>query len=338
MERREYGQLSLEERVEIYRLHADGKSVRFIAKHLGRSPSTVSRELRRNSKPSNSGWPGGYDAVRAHRLAARRHARGRQHKLVRQPALRQIVVDQLAMERSPEQIAGRLALEHGKPLISPESIYRYIYWRAYSFRGDEPDAQLYKNLPSKRRARRCRARKAANPAAIPNRTPLAARPAEAQNRTHMGHWEADLMSFSKPPHAVLVLYDRKSRFVILRALKDKKSDTTYAALHDALASIPAERRITVTFDNGQEFRKHEDLAAYYRIETFFCDTYAPWQKGGVENAIGRLRRPLPRQTENNLSQKQLDIIMHRFNNTPRKCLGFKTPYEVFFNLSVALQT
>jgi IS30 family transposase len=134
MEKRKYGQLDLAERIEIYRLHADGKSQRGIAAALGRSAATISRELKRNSKASKQ-WAGGYDPQRAQPLMLRRHARGRAHKLERQPELRKKVLQHLAAGWSPEQIAGRMAQGPGSDRISYESIYRYIYWRSGSFHG-----------------------------------------------------------------------------------------------------------------------------------------------------------------------------------------------------------
>ena len=133
MEKRRYEQLSLRERIEIYRLHADGKSLRFIARALERNVATISRELKRNSKASKQ-WSGGYDPQRAQQLMRRRHARGRAHKLERQPELRKEVLQRLAEGWSPEQIAGRMAQGPNHQRISYESIYRYIYWRSWSFK------------------------------------------------------------------------------------------------------------------------------------------------------------------------------------------------------------
>jgi IS30 family transposase len=141
MEKRSYEQLGLTERIETYRLHADGKSLRFIAGVLERSVSTISRELKRNSKASKK-WAGGYDPQRAQELMRRRHARSRAHKLERQPELRREVLQCLAEGWSPEQIAGRLAPRSASQQISYESIYRYIYWRSWSFK-----ETLYRCLP-----------------------------------------------------------------------------------------------------------------------------------------------------------------------------------------------
>jgi len=327
MERREYGQLGLDERIEIYRLHADGKSVRSVARSTGRSASTISRELRRNGK-------GGYDPQRAQTRYEKRHARGRLHKLERQPELRKRVRDLLAMERSPEQIAGRLTLEEGKAVISHESIYRFIHWHSYHYRTEE----WHKLLPRKRRRRRSNSRRSAGPA-IPCRTPLCKRPAGAVNRSRMGHFEGDLMQFSKAGKSILVIYDRKSRYTFLRWQETRKASDVLAGLQAIFDTLPCDRKKTITFDNGQEFRQHTRLAEAHGLKTFFCEPHAPWQKGGVENTIGRLRRFLPRKTNPaTLPDNALEKIMAKFNNMPRKCLGFKTPAEAFFNQSVALQT
>lgn len=327
MERREYGQLGLDERIDIYRLYTDGKSVRSVARSMGRSASTISRELRRNGG-------GGYDPQRAQARYMKRHARGRLHKLECQPELRKRVRDLLAMERSPEQIAGRLTVEEGKPVISHESIYRYIHWHSYHYRTEE----WHKLLPRKRRKRRSNSRRSEGPA-IPCRTPLCKRPAGAVNRSRRGHWEADLMQFSKAGKSVLVLYDRKSRYTCLRWQETRKAPDVLTGLQAIFATLSGGQKKTVTFDNGQEFRLHTRLAEAHGLKTFFCEPHAPWQKGGVENTIGRLRRFLPRKTDPaSLPDNALEKIMHKFNNTPRKCLGYKTPAEAFFNQRVALQT
>lgn len=327
MERREYGQLGLDERIEIYRLHADGKSVRSVARSTGRSASTISRELRRNGA-------GGYDPQRAQARYMKRHARGRLHKLERQPELRKRVRDLLAMERSPEQIAGRLTLEEGKALISHESIYRYIHWHSYHYRTEE----WHKLLPRQRRRRRSNSRRSEGPA-IPCRTPLCKRPAGAVNRSRTGHFEGDLMQFSKAGKSVLVIYDRKSRYTFLRWQETRKASDVLTGLQAIFSTLPCDRKRTITFDNGQEFRLHTRLSEAHGLKTFFCEPHAPWQKGGVENTIGRLRRFLPRKTDPaTLPDGALEKIMIKFNNMPRKCLGFKTPAEVFFNQCVALQT
>ena len=334
---KEYRQLSLSERIEIYRLHAGGKSIREIAVVLGRSPSTVSRDVKRNSKACRS-WPGGYAPERAQSRAELRRFRGKQYKLERQPELRQLVFDQLAMGRSPEQIAGRLTLEQGSPVISHESIYRYIYWRAASFK------EKFYNLLPRRKSSRGRRGRAGGVAKrlIFRRLSIDMRPQAVNERRSLGHWEADLMLFSKYGQ-VLVAHERKSRYTLVLPQPTKEAVPVIGNLARALIRFPKAKRQSVTFDNGTEFARHYDLTDRHGIKTWFCDTHSPWQKGGIENAIGRLRRNLPRKTDiGSLPKQALHSIMNRYNSTPRKCLGFLTPAEVFFNQcpyqGVALQT
>jgi IS30 family transposase len=329
-----YAQLSLQERIEIYRLHADGKSRRAIAGALGRSAATISRELRRNSKTSRI-WPGGYHPQRAQLLTQRRHARGRAHKLERLPVLRQHVLDRLAQGWSPEQIAGRLAHQQPHSSISYESIYRYIYWRSWSFNGT-----LHRLLPRhKYRRRRRRENLRWSKTAIFQRASIHLRPARVARRSHPGHWEADLMGFSKQGQYLLVAHERKSRWTVLRRQTAKSAQSVADNLRRVLDHLPPSSCRSITFDNGSEFSKHYLLRSHHGIQTWFCDTHSPWQKGGIENAIGRLRRMLPRKTDLDLvSPSTLMQFIDRYNNTPRKCLGFKTPNEVFLQDSVALQT
>src|SRR5260370_20003982 len=196
-----YGQLSLEERVEIYRLHAGGRSQKDMATALDRPPSTISRELRRTSRPSRA-WTGGYEPVRAHQLAERRRQWDGRFKLARQTDLRNYVGKGLAMGHSPEQIAGRLALEHGRVIISHESIYRFIYHRT-------PQKDYWHRLlPRHKLTRGRRRRPGGSPASFIKQRPLIAeRPPEVEGRHVPGHWEADFMLFAQYSHDLLVLYD-----------------------------------------------------------------------------------------------------------------------------------
>ena len=284
-----YGQLGLTERIEIYRLHADGKSLRFIAGSLGRSVSTVSRELKRNSKASKK-WTGGYDPQRAQELTLRRHARGRAHKLERQPELRKEVLDGLAEGWSPEQIAGRLAQGQRSGPISYESIYRYIYWRSWSFK-----ETLHRLLPRKKHRRGRRQKNGRwSKMAIFQRVSIHDRPSRVDRRTHSGHWEADLMSFAKQGQFLLVAHERKSRRTLLRRQSVKSAQSVADNLSAVLDRLPPRTCRSMTFDNGTEFSKHYLLRRKFGIQTWFCDTDSPWQKGGIEIAIGRLRRLLPR--------------------------------------------
>ncbi len=330
-----YGQLSLEERIEIYRLHVGGKSQNKIAAALGRAPSTISRELDRNSQPSKI-WRGGYEPVRAQQLAERRRRWDCRFKLARQADLRHCVGKRLAMGHSPEQIAGRLARQHGRVIISHESIYRFIYHRTAQ------KDYWHRLLPWHKIKRGRRGRRGGSPASfIKRRRPISERPAEAEGRTEVGHWEADFMLFARYGQGLLLLHERKTRFNIAKHTVDRTAVLTARSIGRQLEKLPKAMRKTISFDNGTEFAEHHRLHQPLGVQTFFCDPHSPWQKGGIENAIGRLRRSLPRKTDlKSISTAALNRIIERLNNTPRKCLDFKTPAEAFSELksTVALQT
>jgi transposase, IS30 family len=334
MEKRKYEQLSLKERIEIYRLHADGKSLRCIAGVRGRSAATISRELKRNSKRSKQ-WTGGYDPQRAQELMLRRHARGRAHKLERQPELRQQVLQRLVQGWSPEQIAGRMAQAPGSDRIRYESIYRYIYWRSGSC-----NETLHRWLPRHKYRRGKRQPNSRwSKTSILDRVSIHDRPPVVNTRTRSGDWEADLMSFSKPGQFLLVAQERRSRRARLLRQKTRTAQSVADNLSLMMEALPACACQSITFDNGGELSKHYLLSQRFAIQTWFCDTHSPWQKGGIENAIGRLRRQLPRNTDlDALPPHHIASCLERYNDTPRKRLGFKAPNEAFLQHAVALQT
>jgi len=328
-----YGQLSLEERIEIYRLQLEGISQNQIASALGRAPSTINRELRRNSQPTKV-WIGGYEPVRAQQLAERRRRWDCRFKLARQPDLRSRVSKSLAMGHSPEQIAGRLALEHGRVVISHESIYRFIYHRTAQ------KDYWYRLLPRHKKMRGRRRLGGSSASLIKHRRPITERPAEVEGREAPGHWEADFMMFSRSGQGLMVLHERQSRFSMVHRPVDRKAVPTARTISRQLGKLPQAIRRTISFDNGNEFAEHHRLHKLLGVQTFFCDPHSPWQKGGVENTIGRLRRSLPRKTDLDLlTTADLRRHVRRLNDTPRKCLDFKTPAEAFSELksNVALQ-
>lgn len=314
-----YGQLSLEDRCTISRLHSSGCSIRKIAAIMDRAPSTIARELKRNT-----GQDAGYRPAYANQQAKARRWSG--SRLDREPDLRRAVLIRLASGHSPEQVAGRLKLERGATVISHESIYRFI------------DAQIRRTknydwrrfLPRAKSRRGYRGRRGGSSASfIEGRVSIAKRPISAANRKTAGHWEADLMLFAKYGQAVLTLHERHSRFLIATRPKTKQAKPIAAELVSLLADLPPKLRRTVTFDNGTEFARHRQLHAL-AIKTFFCDPYSPWQKGGIENANGRLRRFIPRKTDlATLSDQSFQDLLVLYNTTPRKCLAYKTPAEVF---------
>jgi len=330
-----YGQLTMEERVEIYRLHADGKSRRVIGACLGRSAATISRELRRNSLATKA-WEGGYTPLRAQALTDRRRQRGRPHKLTASPELRATVREGLLKGWSPEQIAGRLRRTRGQPVISHESIYRFIYHRS-------AQKDYWHRLLPHRKSRRGRLGQHGGSSVhfLQHRVPIHLPPPQAHDRSQPGHWEADLMLFRKYGQAVLVAHERSSRHLRLTRQPNKAAQPVLDSLLHWLEPLPPALRQSITFDNGTEFAQHYQLTRRLGLPTFFCDPHKPWQKGGIENAIGRMRRHLPRKTDlASLPHDQLQACVQRYNDTPRKCLRFLTPNEAlaYAATGVALQT
>ena len=317
-----YEQLSLEERCALARLHADGQAIRQIAASMGRAASTISRELKRNR-----GQKVGYQPAYAGDQAWARRWRG--SRLARQPALQHTVLSLLAMGWSPEQVAGWMAREHGSAVISHESIYRFIY--AQIRRTKNYDWRRY--LPRAKSKRGYRGRRGGSPVEnIKDRISITQRPPSISKRLQPGHWEADLLLFSRYGQAVLVAQERASRLILIPKQPNKPAEPIADRLHAWLAPLPQPLRQTITFDNGTEFALHHKLRDSAGIATFFCNPHSPWQKGGIENANGRIRRFLPRKTNlSDLNPDHLSIIARRYNNTPRKCLGFKTPAEVFYS-------
>ena len=314
-----YGQLGLEERCKIAELHQAGRSLRQIAAALDRSASSISRELKRNR-----GAQVGYKPTYAQQRAAARRWKG--SRLERNAELRELVLDRLKRGWSPEQIAGWLARSKTATRISYESIYRFIYdqirrtndgsWRHY--------------LPRAKGKRGRRRRPSRSPASlIKGRVSIALRPPEVERRRSFGHWEADLMLFATPGQALLVSQERKSRAVLSAKQPGKAARLAAQRLLAWFETIDPRLRQSITFDNGTEFAQHLTLVDKLGIQTFFCDPHSPWQKGTIENAIGRLRRFLPRNTNiTTIDDDFLNACIAAYNNTPRKCLGFKTPAEV----------
>jgi len=314
-----YSQLSLDERCSIARLREAGQSIRQIAAALDRQPSTIARELKRNSG-TQVGYRPGYAQAQTE---ARRWIGQR---LERDDVLREAILDRLAKGWSPEQVAGRLAYEAGRKVISHETIYRFVY--AQLKRTNDRRWRFY--LPRAKYKRGWRTK-----GGWPRQTDKCSiheRPAHIATRRQAGHWEADAMLFSAPGQAILIAHERCSRLTIAKRQNSLKADPVATALVHMLEPVPGPLRRSITFDNGTEFTRHRQIASQLGIDPFFCDPRAPWQKGGVENAIGRLRRNLPRKTDlHALQDEQIDDIIALYNQTPRKCLGFQTPAEAFIN-------
>jgi transposase, IS30 family len=314
-----YQQLGLEDRIKIACLQSQGRSIRQIAATLDRAPSTVSREIRRN-RTSQSGYlpVAAQDKTKARRWTG--------SMLDRKESLRDRVLSGLKSRWSPEQIVGRLEAETGERLISHETIYRFIY--AQITRTNDYAWRLY--LPRAKAKRGYRGHKGGSPANfIKDRVSIHIRPSEADNRKATGHWEADYVLFSKYNQSVLAALDKNSRLLLAEITTNRTAAITAQTLSAFFDDLPLAFRQTMTFDNGTEFCQHTKLHQI-NFKTYFCDPHAPWQKGSIENAIGRLRRFLPRKTDlANLSKSDFSGCLQIYNTTPRKCLNYKTPAEVF---------
>jgi IS30 family transposase len=330
-----YCHLSLDERFAIARLHEIGISRRSIARELGRSPSTIKRELMRNSNADGRYRP---ETVEARYLA--RRTKGL--LLDRLDGLASFVVERLHENWTPEQIAGWLKSEAERlRAISHETIYAWIYGRS------QRQANLWRLLSRKKGKRGFRPARTPR-VTIKDRRSIHDRPKAVDDRAEGGHWEGDLL-ICKKTRPVLVLTERKSRFTIAAKLNGKNAAETATAIMRIFERLDPALRRSATFDNDTAFARHGLLRQALELTTFFCDAYASWQKGAVENINGRLRRDLPRKINiDKLSDQDLQDILLMHNLTPRKCLGFKTPAQallqqlgldikISFHRGVALQ-
>jgi len=234
---------------------------------------------------------------------------------------------------SPEQIAGRMELEEVEHRVSAESIYRHVYSPAGRHAG------LPRQLAQRKATRGRRRRNGRREPSIPNRVSIHQRPTKAHLRSEFGHWEGDLVHFRRQRDILLTLQERKTRLTLARRLLSKDAELTANAIVAELGGLPARARRTITQDNGGEFARHETVTKAIGMRAFFCDPHSPWQRGGIENANGLLRRDLPRKTRlDHYTDDDIDDIVWNLNSTPRKCLGYKTPIEAFaVNLGVALE-
>jgi IS30 family transposase len=313
-----YERLKFQERETIYMGKLQGELLKSIARKLKRSPSTISRELQRNTIES---W---YGPVRAQNAAKERLARNGR-KLEKYSELFNYVVEKLKIGWSPETIAGRLRRERKYYYICSESIYQFIYSKQGQRMG------LYRHLVRKHPKRRIKCGRKPNKQSISDLVPISQRPEEVAQRTSIGHFEIDLIFFKGNQSAnIITMVDRKSRFIWLAKSHSKRSFEVTNSIGCKLGKLPPPARKTATFDRGKEFAQHAHLGRQLNIATFFCNPHSPWQKGQVENANGRLRRLLPIDTHiKKLSNQCLQSIQNRMNAHPRKCLGYRTPCEVF---------
>ncbi|MCZ4344378.1 IS30 family transposase [Sphingomonadaceae bacterium G21617-S1] len=313
--------LRLEEREEISRGIAAGLSIRSIARLLDRSPSTICREIDRN------GGLRAYRATRADKQAWERALRPKRCRLACHGRLRWRVAQKLALEWSPQQIAGWLKRQYPDDpamQISHEAIYRSLFIQSRGVLKKE----LMAHLRTHRQMRLAKGAKAGHgQGQIVDMVSIRERPAEAEDRAVPGHWEGDLLTGANDTH-IATLVERHTRFTMLVKLQRKDSATVVAALAHQICKLPEELRRSLTWDQGKEMARHHSFTMATDVQVYFCDPRSPWQRGSNENTNGLLRQYLPRGTDfSRFSQSQLNAIAMRLNQRPRKTLDFETPAE-----------
>ena len=316
--------LTLAEREEISRGMAVGQSLRSIAGCLGRSPSTVSREIKRN------GGPARYRAAGADKRAWAMARRPKACKLARHPRLCWAVARKLERNWSPEQIAGwlkRSTPDDPAWHVSHETIYRSLFVQARGVLKRE----LLAHLRSRRPIRRSRhaSTKGGGRGQIPDMVSIRERPAAVEDRAVPGHWEGDLLSGSANSY-VVTLVERQTRYLMLAKVPNKDTGSVVKALIGQVGKLPDELRKSLTWDRGKELADHKRFTVATDIDVYFCDPHSPWQRGSNENTNRLLRQYFPKGIDlSGYSQAQLNKVARELNERPRKTLDFETPAERF---------
>ena len=328
--------LSLNEREEISRGIASGHSAREIARTLGRSHTTIAREINR------CGGRRRYRAHAAEREASRRARRARPTKLELCPQLRRLVSERLRADHSPEQIAGWLKIQYPDNeamRVSHETIYRALYVQA---RGTLK-RELTRHLRTRRQRRfaRAQSRKGQSQGKIAAMVMISERPPEVEDRAVPGHWEGDLLMGNRQSQsAIATLVERSTRYCQLVALPEgTEAERVADALAKSITTLPAQLRRSLTWDQGHEMAEHRRFAVETGVEVYFCDPRSPWQRGSNENTNGLLRQYFPKgESLEGVTQERLDEVAAKLNGRPRQTLGFRTPAEKLAELIEGLET
>lgn len=309
---RKYRRLTRQDRIIIQRRLEQGKNRSEIADELGVCRSTISREIKRNKSPySRYKWLG------AHRATVSRIKTPMERSRKIEGVLEEVIIQWLSLQLSPQQISCRLKMEQAKWRVSHETIYRWIYNVA---------PQWIPCLRWGRRTRRKRSGKPRRSIQDCNRKMIDARPMSAEQRSELGHWERDLLLGKRSGPALLVLQDRKSRYVLLRKIKRKNCKEVTNASVEAWGD---HKVLTATNDNGAEFRDYTTVEQKTGVQIFFCHPYTSSERGSVENINGLIRQYIPKGFDlRSVSSEQILQLQDRLNNRPKKILGYRTPSEV----------
>lgn len=324
-----YHHLTPDERELIFKYRTLGLSISETAKKLGRNKSTISRELKRNSSERE------YSPSKAQLAYKDRRLSCKPKKRFDDPELYQCVKSKfLEHQWSPEEIAGRLRLEDPDHYVSSSTIYRAIYSQVF----DPPNLShgnrgVIRKLRHRGKSRHTKSYEERR-GKIRISHPLSERPEEANRRERLGDWEADTVAGSKNGECLVTLVDRKSRYLVGGKAKKKTSIYVNEVMIRALENEPLH---TITPDRGKEFSRHSEITEKMNVEFYFPDPHHPWSRGTNENTNGLLREYFPKGQDLAIySEEYIQQKFDELNHRPRKCLGYRTPYEVYFDIALHL--
>lgn len=319
---KKYRHLSFAEREEISIGLNSGKSIIDIAQEIKRNSSTLYREIKRNNPQINIVK---YRANRAQIRADTRKKESHKRQRLANTIIQKYVVKKLKEGWTPELIAGKLSLDKKGLKTNYETIYLWIYQDRRDLIQYLPRAHKKRKKRSSIKNKRC--------IRVPDRTMIEHRDPDIESRKEAGHWEADTAVSRQSKAAITATAERKSRYLIAKKIKGKTAIDMHCALVKSLKKFPKKLRKTITYDNGTENANHKLTDKVLKTRAYFCNPYHSWEKGSIENRIGMIRRYFPKKTNWALiTQKQLDKVVKKINTRPMKCLGFKTPEEVFVAL------
>lgn len=323
-----YTHLNAEERLQLYHLKQKQLSHRAIARQLGRSPSTIACELKRNGNGEGTYLP---DTAQA-KMQQRREVSKTAFVGIANECIIQVKAG-LQQYHSPEQIAGRLQ-QQGQASVSHETIYQMIY---QDYQGMGRYGVYLRQSHIKRQKRSSKLQKRG---VIPHRVGIEQRPSIADEKRQIGHWEGDTMIGGNHQGAIATHVDKASKYLVAQVMKDRTAMEMNRVSIAAFSEFSVDKRRTFTFDNGKEFSQHERMAKTLGVECYFANPYHSWERGLNEHTNGLIRQFFPKGTNFKLvKQEQLDQVVNLINHRPRKSLGYRTPHEVFWGKSgdVALQ-
>lgn len=329
-----YQHFTIEERETIQELIWEKKSVRKIANILGRSPSSVSREIKRHLPIERRQYT---PRVAHEKALASRHIRGRTKRL-KNDKIREYVIEHLKMRWSPEQIAGKIRQDLNEK-ISHEAIYQYIYAQMYrngwsNLRPGCEDLRIY--LRRKRKRRQAKGMRGVQRLMSKNGTSIDDRPEIVEKRKRIGDWEGDSVVSKDNKTGINTLVDRKTGFVFITKLKTKSGSATVNAVSSRVSTLPKHLKKTLTLDNGPENRLWQSMQKETGMDVYFAHPYSSWERGTNENTNGLIREYFPKKTDfSMITEEEISKVEYDLNTRPRKRLNWKTPLEL---MSVALQS